>query len=91
MAICILLTCAADVAQNMDRQLDAIRKDLDAKLANFGWKDASPKNKSVHEMLLRQGRRVQGSPLMSNRDKIANVKNVELFDHVTDDMQKRKL
>lgn len=80
-----------DVAKNMDRQLDAIRKDLDAKLANFGWKDKSTKNKSIHEMLLRQGGRVQGAPLMSNRDEVANVKNVELFDHVTDDMQRRKL
>lgn len=75
----------------MDRQLDAVRKDLDAKLAHFGWKDASPKNKSVHEMMLRQGRKVQASPLMSNRDEIANVKNVDLFDHVTDEMQRRKL
>ncbi|KAK5076650.1 mitochondrial 37S ribosomal protein rsm10 [Lithohypha guttulata] len=80
-----------DVASNMDRQLEEVQKDLDAKLANFGWRQYAAGKQSVEEMLRRQGARIPGATMSLVRDKIAGVKNVDLFKHVTDDMQRRKI
>jgi len=63
----------------MDKQLQDVEKELDTKLANFGWNNSVAPNKSIQEMLLRQGARVAGTPMMELRDDIKGAKNVDLF------------
>lgn len=69
----------ADVSSKMDNQLQDVEKELDAKLANFGWNNSVAPNKSIQEMLLRQGARVAGTPMMEVRDDIKAAKNIDLF------------
>lgn len=69
----------ADVSSKMDRQLADVEKELDAKLANFGWNNSVAPNKSIQELLLRQGARTAGTPMMEVRDDIKDAKNVDLF------------
>ena len=62
----------------MDKQAKDIEKELDAKLANFGWNNDAAGEKSIQQLLLRQGARVVGSPATEVRYEIRAKKNVDL-------------
>lgn len=70
---------STDVASKMDKQLKDVEKELDTKLANFGWNNDVAGKQSIQEMLLRQGQRVVGAPATEVRDEIKNAKNIDLF------------
>lgn len=62
----------------MDKQVADIEKELDAKLANFGWNNSVAGKKSIEEMLRRQGGDIAGSPMSYIRDEISGAKNIDL-------------
>lgn len=73
-----MMLTIVDVAKSMDKTAEQIAKELDEKLANFGWANSIAQKKSLQEMLVKQGRDVPGSPLMRVRHEIADAPNVEL-------------
>lgn len=62
----------------MDKQAKDIEKELDAKLANFGWHNSVAGKKSIEEMLRRQGGDSVGSPMSYVRDEIKDAKYIDL-------------
>lgn len=63
----------------MDKERVQIEEELDKKLANFGWNNSVAGEKSIQQMLRRQGANVPGSPMTELRDEIKGAKNVDLF------------
>lgn len=68
-----------DVAGKMDKQMVEVEKELDEKLANFGWNKDVAGQRSIEEMLRRQGNNSAGSIGMEIRDDIKDAKNIDLF------------
>lgn len=66
-----------DVAANMDKTAEQVQKELDAKLANFGWANSVAGQKSIQDMFLKQGLRRAGMPHMAVRDDIKDAQNVD--------------
>lgn len=62
----------------MDKQVADIEKELDAKLANFGWNTSVAGKKSIEEMLRHQGGNVAGAPMSYIRDEISDAKYIDL-------------
>lgn len=56
-----------------------VEKELDQKLAHFGWNKDVAGQKPLEEMLRRQGRNTPGSIGMELRDDIKDAKNMDLF------------
>lgn len=73
----------------MDKQKAEIEKELDAKLANFGWNNDVAGKRSIQEMLRRQGMNVAGAPGQEVREEIKGAKNIDLFRDVDDSMSTR--
>ena len=57
-----------EVGKNMDKAFSEVEKDLDAKLATFGWNKGVAPNRSVTEMLQKQGAKQVGVPLTDVRE-----------------------
>jgi ribosomal protein S10 len=64
------LTCDpfTEVGKNMDRAFAEVEKELDAKLATFGWNKSVASTQSVTEMLQKQGVKQVGVPLTDVRE-----------------------
>ena len=67
------ICCLADnyfteVGKNMDKAFAEIEKELDDKLASFGWNKSVGSTKSVTEMLQKQGVKQVGVPLTDVRE-----------------------
>ena len=62
-----MLTSDVEVAENMDQAFSEVEKELDHKLANFGWKGTAS-TKSVADLLQRQGVKHVGMPLTDVRE-----------------------
>lgn len=74
-----MLTDITDVASKMDKERIQVEEELDKKLANFGWNNSAAGQKSIKDMLRRQGANVPGSPMTELRDEIKGAKNIDLF------------
>lgn len=61
----------------MDKQAKNIEKELDAKLANFGWNNSIAGHRSIQGSLFRQGSAVAGSPALKVREEIQGARNVD--------------
>lgn len=72
-----MTNAASDVAASMDKTAEQVQKELDAKLANFGWANSVAGEKSIQDMFLKQGMRKAGVPHLTVRDEIKDVKNVD--------------
>lgn len=73
------LTDFTDVASKMDKERIQVEEELDKKLANFGWNNSAAGQKSIQDMLRRQGANVPGSPMTELRDEIKGAKYIDLF------------
>jgi hypothetical protein len=63
-----LTRALTEVGKNMDKAFAEVEKELDAKLAAFGWNKSVGSTKSVIEMLQKQGARQVGVPLSDVRE-----------------------
>jgi len=57
-----------EVGKNMDNAFTDVEKELDAKLATFGWNKSVAATRSVVEMLQNQGVKQVGVPLTDVRE-----------------------
>lgn len=64
-----------DVASKMDAQAKELDKDIEAKLANFGWNKAVAGSRSLEEALQKQGVNHVGVPMTIVRDESKHHKN----------------
>jgi ribosomal protein S10 len=67
---CAWLTCdpLTEVGKNMDQAFAEVEKELNAKLATFGWNKSVAATQSVTEMLQKQGAKQVGVPLTDVRE-----------------------
>lgn len=62
----------------MDGQARDMEKELDAMLANFGWNKSVAGDRSLRELLVKEGKTATGAPAMAVRDDIKLAENVDL-------------